>query len=394
MSLPTSHVLPDDFNQLPPSQKRRIRRSIKNAGESEVQALSVELKRRSTPAFDFFLYALLGALIAGLAVLLDSPLLFVLAAVCAPFLTPLMGIALAPAIKSLALFLQSLVSLLISLLIFFGGGALAGFLTSYLHLENFSQLILITSSDLVSWVILSFSAILCTVLFVRRESKPRLIGVLLAYQIFLPVTAAGFNLITGTRQLWLTTLILPFSRLTIAALIAAFVFMILGLHPRRAVSWLMFLLLIAAATVMLIANLCGVQFITDHAAIFPIPTNTATQIPSPLPSSTPTPSPVLPTDTPTPTPTRTNTPTLTLTATLTPTPTPFWVIVRAENGAVIRQEPNYEALIVAYAQDGSLVQMLTETYQSGSTLWVKVIAENGVEGWIIHSLLVTATPSP
>jgi len=99
-----------------------------------------------------------------------------------------------------------------------------------------------------------------------------------------------------------------------------------------------------------------------------------------------------------PSPTLTPLPIQTKTSAMTPTPTeaPIWVTVRAENGAVIREGPGFEYMIVNYAQDGSLIQMLPETSLSGSTLWVKVIGENAIEGWILYALLIipTSTAQP
>ena len=101
------------------------------------------------------------------------------------------------------------------------------------------------------------------------------------------------------------------------------------------------------------------------------------------------------TKTPEPSPTVTPQPEQTKTTTLTQTSTdaPVWATVRADTGAVIREGPGYEYLIVTYAQDGSLIQLLPETSLSGTTLWVKVIAENGNEGWILHALLIIPTPT-
>ena len=126
MTLPTSESIPDNFNDLPPAQKRRIRHSLRGASESELKSLLLELQRRSTPAYEFFLLSLLGAILAGIALVIDSPLLLAAAAICVPILTPLMGVAISPALRRLPFLLQSLASLLISLIFHFGFGALAG----------------------------------------------------------------------------------------------------------------------------------------------------------------------------------------------------------------------------------------------------------------------------
>jgi hypothetical protein len=62
-------------------------------------------------------------------------------------------------------------------------------------------------------------------------------------------------------------------------------------------------------------------------------------------------------------------------------------------GAIMRDAP--DGNIVSYLQDGALVEILGETQlDSGGRTWIKVHdLENKVEGWILRTLLVTATPS-
>jgi SH3-like domain-containing protein len=59
---------------------------------------------------------------------------------------------------------------------------------------------------------------------------------------------------------------------------------------------------------------------------------------------------------------------------------------------VIREGPGYDNPIVAYASDGSKIQMLDETFLNGTIEWVKVIANDGTVGWILKSLLIIPTP--
>ncbi len=388
MSLPTSESIPDDFNALSPAQKRRIRYAIHHASDTEVQVFLSELKRRATPGFDFFVFTLLGSLITAIAILLDSPLILVAAMIASPFLTPLMGISLAPALKSFPFFMKSVACILISAATFFAGGALAGFVSRLLPLRTLTQIPLIATSNWVTWVVLIIVSILTAIFFVRHEDNPRLIGTLLSYLILLPVAVAGFYLFIEGDPGWLQVLQLSLLRLVVAAFIISVVFLILGLHPRNSVGWLTFLVILAGAIILLTTHLINWQPSPSTVNTRPLPTQTFTA------TATSTQTPLPPTATHTKTSTHTLTPTCTPTNTLTPTSTPIWAEVEAENGAVIRAEPDFDAGVVAYAQNGSLVQMLSETYQAGNSIWVKVIASDGTIGWILRTLLVTATPSP
>lgn len=388
MSLPTSESIPDDFNALSPAQKRRIRYAIKHASEIEVEVFLTELKRRATPALEFFLLAILGSLITAVGILLDSSLLLFAAAIASPFLTPLIGLALSPALKNISFLLKSLVSILICAAVYFLGGILAGLISRLLPLRNLTQLPLITSSNWITWMILIFACVLSAFFFVRHEDNPRLVGTLLVFLIMLPVSAAGIFLFMEDAPSWTSALHLAFMHLVTAVSIMSLVFLFLWLRPKNSIGWIIFLSFIVTALTLIITQITVAQPAPEALFTKPLPTSTLTN------TATSTNTPLPPTATYTNTSTRTLTPTYTATHTLTPTPTPIWVVVNAENGAVIREEPNLEAKWVASAQNGVMIRMLFETVQTGTQTWVKVIAADGTIGWMLSSLLLTTTPSP
>jgi hypothetical protein len=61
-------------------------------------------------------------------------------------------------------------------------------------------------------------------------------------------------------------------------------------------------------------------------------------------------------------------------------------------GAVVRAEPG--GVIVRSYFDGTLIQVLPGAIELNGVTWVRVIAPDGVEGWMVQSVLATATPSP
>jgi len=101
---------------------------------------------------------------------------------------------------------------------------------------------------------------------------------------------------------------------------------------------------------------------------------------------------VKPTQTLTPIPTSTTKPTLV--PSNTNTPTPVLGVVSAQNGAVIRAEPDFSAPVVTYVNDGGEIYLLNETQLSGQYLWISVMTEGGEQGWMLGSLVQTATPTP
>jgi SH3-like domain-containing protein len=77
-------------------------------------------------------------------------------------------------------------------------------------------------------------------------------------------------------------------------------------------------------------------------------------------------------------------------------PTPVWarISVKDGNGAYIRAEPSYDANYVKSLLNGYLIQVLPDVVIADGATWVKVRTAEGVEGWIVRSLLATATPAP
>ena len=89
-------------------------------------------------------------------------------------------------------------------------------------------------------------------------------------------------------------------------------------------------------------------------------------------------------------------PTSTATITLTPLPTIIWAEVRSPegDGANIREEPGFDAKIVRTVLNGTAVQVLDEIEVIDGATWVHIRFMDQVDGWIVRSLIVSATPEP
>ena len=100
-------------------------------GASDQQAVFLEeMAHRVIPSADLFLFSILSVMILGLAILLDVPALFVLAALLSPFLGPVLGMALASITGTQRFFFQSLGGLILACLIYFLGGIGSGWVAS------------------------------------------------------------------------------------------------------------------------------------------------------------------------------------------------------------------------------------------------------------------------
>ncbi len=396
MTIPTSQPIPEDNGS--PARRRRERRQLAPPNASQRAAFLDRLSERSIPSFDFFVFCFLAGLVLAAAALLDSPALLVLAALVTPCLTPVTGLSLAAIVGSGRFFLLTLACTLLAAALFFLGG-LAGGLAG--HLLPAVPLVQIPRLVEFSWpnvLLLAVGVVLTIAGMVRSDNKPAIPSVAIAYALCLPAGLAGFGLARGVEVLWPDGLIVFAVFLTGSILLGTLTLAVLGFKPLTLFGYTLGTT-IAITSLTVLIGLSGLPAAFKAEVPVTIPTFLV------LPSQTPRPSPTT-TLTPTITPTFTLAPTLTPTHTLVPTrtptitatlaPTPVWASVFAPNnaGALIRSEPVSGSKIVGSVLNNVLVQILPEVEKSGSITWVHIRTLDGLEGWIVQSLLITATPAP
>jgi hypothetical protein len=429
MSLPTSEPIPFPEDELPPARRRRQRRLVLPEPENQRARLLDELGLRLTPGLEFFLSALLSGALFGLGLLLDAPALVILAVLLAPFMGPALGPALAAAAGSTSFLMRSLGWLLSAGLIYFLTGTLAGIVARILPPPGAIQAAQHLRLDWSGLLLLTVGVVVTLYLMLRGgQQKPLVSSVAVAYTLFLPLGAAGFALTAGLGGLpgglyggWLDGLLVFAAHLAWSALCGSLVLAALGLRPIAAPGYLLGLFY------LIVCLLGALPFFIPPAAAAPVsesesnpltgdtgaataaliasetpppPTpnpvrSTAAPTLSPVPLASVTPA-FSPTVTPTASPTRTLVPTHTPTITVTPQATPVWARINAKggDGAFIRVEPQYSADIVIALLNGSIVEVLPDVVDDKGTLWIKVRTADGKEGWIVRSLLATATPAP
>lgn len=407
MTLPTNEPLPPENNSLPPARKRRQQRTLPADASSEERAAFLhEISRRVTPSIDFYLFNLLAGAILFLAILLDSPALYILVVLLAPFMAPVAGMSLAISMGSLGFFLRSFIVTLIGGAIYFLSGLGAGIIAHRFPAASYLQ---VFDHNVFSWpdlVVLAIGAVLTALLLVRSRQRALVASVALVYELYVPLGMAGFGLTSGISGLFPDGILVFAIHLISAVLIGAITLALAGFRPRKVFGFVLTLLLILAAvfSVVYITGL-GASILLPKPPAEPTvqittaqPTSAA-EIPTATLAPSVTSEPTL-ADTPVPTSaataTRTLEPSPTPTQTLTPQPTPVWAKVFAaeSDGANVRAEPSYSAPILATVLNESMVQVLTSPVNKGGVYWVTVRTESGIEGWMVQFLLITATPAP
>ncbi|HNT55577.1 MAG TPA: DUF389 domain-containing protein, partial [Anaerolineaceae bacterium] len=290
MSLPTSQpILPEPDPQLPPARRRQQQRSLPpNAGSAERSEFLKDVSQRVTPSLDFFLFSLLAGLVMALALLLDSPALYVLVILLAPFMSPILGAALGTVMGSPRFFLRSLAAILIGSLIFFVWGLAAGIIYKLLPAYPLHQA---TDHSVFSWpdiIVLVLGAVLAAYLIIKTpRQRPLVASVALAYEIFLPVGMGGFGLSSGLSGLFPDGLLVFAVHLVAAILISTVVLISLGFRPRNILGYLL-------AAVIILGGVVTAMLLTGGLATPLPPTPTPTLTPT-QPAPTPTIAPVPPT---------------------------------------------------------------------------------------------------
>lgn len=385
-----SQPIPDDPERLPPARRRRARRMLVPLDADERAAFLDAVARRASPSFDFFLFSLLSAAVFGIGLLLDSPSLLLLGALTAPLMAPAVGIALGTVLGSVRFFLRSLISMAIGGALVFLVGVLAGYAARVRLPLEFSQAHLHAQLSWANFLVLAVGGMLTTAALTRSRQSPALPNVALAYVLYVPLVAAGIGLGSGVPFLFPDGLVVFALHLSWCALLGALVLAILGFRPLTLFGYTLGGAVMLAGVILLIAiSGAGAVYRGNIALPTPIPTHT----PTVTLTFTPSPTPVPPTETPTVTLTPTRTLTPTPTPTLTPTPVLALISAGQEGGAHLRAQPGYQAPSVVILANGTVVRVLPEPpMESGGATWIHVLTADGKDGWIVQSLLATATP--
>ena len=392
-----------------------MRRASFPTDEEGRAELFAHLVRRAFPSYELFVFSLVAGAILGLGYLFNAQALLIFGVLVAPLLTPLIGTTLSIVAGALRLFLQTATALLISLLLVFLGGWLAGFASRPFQPLTLTEAFLHSRLWWYDLATLTIGAVLITISFVRSEDRPYLPSALLAYELFLPLAAAGFGLGSGVGlgEIWPQGLFVFFVHLAWATFFGLLTLFFLRFYPTSLGGFVLTGIVLAALLTTVIIYTNFGNWIMGNAEL---PSTT----PEPVTISEPTITPLViasvtlspekdqataviaapittvsrtlrPSSTP-----ATLAPTTTPTSTVTAEPTPILAVIRASEGggAFIRDNPGGQVLITL--ANGSTVTIIPNDLQDvNGVIWVHVFTfanDSRVEGWMIQTVLQTSTP--
>ncbi len=399
MSLPKTEQTPDDPERLPPARRRRAKRLLIPLSADEREAFLDDIAHRTSPSFDFFLFSFLAGLALSVGLWMDAPALLVLGALLAPTMTPVAGIALGTISGSMRFFQRSLIALLIGSLFVFFISVITGMLSLAFGPLSLNQAYLHTMLAWHHLLVLAIGSVLTTISLVRSRRKAAVASVALAYELFIPLAAAGFGLGSSAPNLWPDGLVVFSIHLAWAAILGTLTLLIVGFRPLTIFGYTAGGVLTIIG-ILFVIGLGGAGAAVGGQVALPTPLPSET----PTPSQTPTPSPSLtPSETPIP-PTVTLPATLTAsmtlppTATLPPSPTPIYAIVSAPEeygGGILRDGPSFGNRSLTSILNGTLIEVLSDVPTNADDVyWLNVKLPNGPEGWMLQSVITVATPVP
>jgi hypothetical protein len=394
MNIEQDPFLSETPSQLPPARRRRARRSLIPASNDARAAVLENLARRAFPSFEFFLFSLLGGAVLGTGYLFDSQSILLVGILLAPLMAPWVGILLATVTGSGRFFLQTLAGFIISAGLIFGSSLLAGTAAKVFPPQSFFQAIFHSHLWWANILVLVLGTILLVTSFIRSEKHPILPSVMLTYELFLPLSVAGFGLGSGISDYWPNGILVFCVHLALATLVGLLTLAVFGFRPRRLPGCLMSLIigLVALGGFLWLSG--AANFFLDGLYVFQgtpasqnTPTVTQTSLVNLATTETSQPS----TPEPSLTPTLKIPATIPPTSTLTPEATPVYALIFSETGANVRASPGSDT-IIARLPNGYLVEVLSEIQILDGITWLHIRTTDGDEGWIIQSLVVTATP--
>lgn len=399
MSLPTANFEPDDPQRMSPARRRKARRSIIPPGTSGDADTLEKFAHRTSLSFEFFIYLITSSAVIAAGLLVDSPPLLLLGALLAPTLRPLVGLSLGTVTGSVRFFIRSLLSFLIAAGIVFLTGFAVSYATNLIPAVEFQQARMHTQIAWDHLLVMALGALLIPFALKRDEKLAAIPSTALAYELLIPISAAGMGLATGTQFLWPDGLVVFVIQLAWAVLLGAVTLAVLGFRPLTLFGYTLGGVFTLIGIVLLIL-FGGFGAAVGGQIAIPtlVPTATQTITPSMTLTTTPT-----VTNTPVPptaTQTQTITPTITPSPSQTPlpSPTPVYALVDAPEdlgGAIIRAAPGFSEEFITSVINGTLLEIISDVPAVANEVnWYQVRLPDGREGWMLESAILVATPVP
>ena len=327
--------------------------------------------------------ALLSGLLFAGGFRYREPVLIIFAALVAPWMGSVTGLALAAILGEARYWFRFLATIVLILLL---TGIGAGVVGSFGELPDdvAGQTLEFARLNLLEFLFVIGGAAIAMLILARDSKINRLAQVAIAYGILRPLSAFVLGILWTEQDLWLAALSTFLLHLSWAVAIGLVVLVVLGYRPQRrgARTFLVGFLLIGVVGLSGSLSLGGSILLASPAPT-PLPILTPTFTGTPVPATL---TAILPSATPSPRPSATPSPT----PTATPTQTLAVVLGTGGFGVMLRDAPNGNPLRGLF--DGVEVEIIGGPLRIEDETWWHVRTSEGEEGWVLSNFIATVTP--
>lgn len=240
MSIPNTEFKPDRFRTPPQTQ---IRRYLGEASDEEKQHYLDLLRQRATSKpLHFVLQLALSVLFFVLGLGFNLTLLTFVAVLITPSFSPVLSMALSPALSSLKKAGVSFLIVIVMTLALFGAGYLSTLLNPSTDVFQAMPLAFVLNNGWIEYAVLVIVAILTALMFSRHNPMAQLGAVVFNLFIFIPFLLAGCQLGQLNFAGILPLLTLTFHRLFLVLTLMVIVFWILKVKPKAFAGYLLLIL--------------------------------------------------------------------------------------------------------------------------------------------------------
>lgn len=361
-----------------------------------------QLSHRLEINVETFLVGAISLLIISLALLLDKLPLFILALLITPILSPILGFAFGFNLGSLRFLRIGLFSLMLNVFSFLVVGAFTGFIAKQFPEREFNIWKYFIEFNWAGLLLLFVGILIMVSTIIRNPRQASLVAnVALAYSFYLPLVSAGFAYGMGFNEQFFIGFLTFIQYFGFAIIFGVSILFGYRIRPVSLTNWWGFASLLIIMTVVgfIIFSpksnqkssdgipVSEIRLVTDAIPTIelfeetPIPTQTKEEA-------------IFEPEVPTSVVELISTSTATIT--LTPLPAVIWAEIRSPegDGANIRVEPGFSSKILRTVLNGTAIQVLDEVEVIDGATWVHIRFIDQVEGWIVRSLIVSATPEP
>jgi len=174
------------------------------------------IKESSKPSFNYFVFIILSAIIAGAGLLLNSPAVVIASMIISPLMGPVLGLSFGIATSDRMMIRNSAIAQIIGILISICCGIFLGYLTIFLIVKpQITSEMLVRNFPIYLDIIIAICAGIAVGFSITGTVKTTLIGAAIAFSLMPPAVNVGLVLMYRDFSLSFGSLILLLTNITI-----------------------------------------------------------------------------------------------------------------------------------------------------------------------------------